>query len=65
MNLEKHSQTKICECCHQTFICNENKIINCHCSKITLSANAIEFINKKYKNCLCFNCLKAINEIKY
>ena len=56
-----HGQTEICPRCKASFECNAGNIVNCHCSRISLCKAAMAFIKDNYSDCLCANCLKALN----
>lgn len=48
---------KTCERCGGSFECLPEDIVNCSCSKINLEQQVREYLNCKYKDCLCSNCL--------
>jgi hypothetical protein len=52
---------KYCPKCNAVFICNADDILHCECNSIQLSEVAIKHISATYSNCLCKNCLAAIN----
>jgi hypothetical protein len=51
---------KICPKCFAEFECNPEEIEICNCSKINLSIEIKELINKNYNDCLCLECLKKL-----
>ena len=53
---------KLCERCRCKFECRADDILNCDCSQIKISGKVIELVRKKYKGCLCVNCLKELNQ---
>ena len=53
---------KECPRCGRIFECKPDDILNCQCTKVNLSKSASELIAKHYNDCLCFYCLKEINE---
>lgn len=55
--------TKSCPACSEVFLCNANDIQSCGCAAIQLSAATQARIAKKYKDCLCPNCLKKHQKI--
>jgi len=48
---------KTCECCGKIFLCEEG---GCWCSKIELSPAAREEMQRKFKDCICESCLRAM-----
>src|SRR5882672_6967911 len=54
---------KICEACGQEFLCSA-MIVGCWCEEVRLTAAAREEISRRYRDCLCRNCLAhfAANE---
>ena len=55
MHEEKH-----CQKCGQTFECKAGSIMQCQCAGIQLTAEERAFIEKKYEDCLCINCLEIL-----
>ncbi len=53
---------KICPVCKVEFDCYPDDIKKCHCSKITLSQKAKEFLKTNYNDCLCNKCLTEVAE---
>ncbi len=53
---------KICPGCSSTFRCRVDQIELCNCRKLNLKKGVSEYIKVTYGNCLCFDCLKKINE---
>ena len=53
---------KVCPNCLLTFRCRVDKIEVCNCSKLNLATGVREHIKNTYGNCLCFDCLKMIND---
>jgi hypothetical protein len=56
----KHEQ-KYCPRCKQVFECKKGSITQCQCSGLQLDEKALDYIERKYNDCLCLNCLKEIN----
>lgn len=56
---------KLCEKCGDSFECRADNIALCHCNNVVLSNFQMDEIQKKYKNCLCKNCLNAIKKEKF
>ena len=62
----KHSimplkEFKSCPRCNKKFECDPGNIEQCQCYGIVLSAEEIAWMEEKYKNCLCSNCLRQIS----
>lgn len=56
---------KQCPRCGRTFVCNHDDIAKCQCATVLLSAEARQYIASHYTDCLCADCLRAINsEVK-
>ncbi|MCU7551732.1 cysteine-rich CWC family protein [Chitinophagaceae bacterium LB-8] len=53
-------EDKRCPRCSNVFECKAGSIAQCDCSKIVLSLEERAFIEDKYKDCLCLNCLKDL-----
>ncbi|MBC7720421.1 MAG: cysteine-rich CWC family protein [Pedobacter sp.] len=53
-------EIKSCPRCNQSFKCKVSNISLCQCSSIALTVEERAFINDKYQDCLCGNCLKDI-----
>lgn len=49
---------KYCSRCKKGFECKANSISECQCSTVTLTEKDREFINSKFEDCLCVECLK-------
>lgn len=58
-NGEKH-ESKICPRCGGSFVCKANRIHQCDCMGVLLSADAVEFIRQRYDDCLCVACLQTL-----
>lgn len=65
MSTEQTKIVKVCECCKSDFSCNAQDIKNCFCYTIQLNEEIQSLISKKYKDCLCEDCLLKLsnNEI--
>ena len=57
--MPKHEQ-KQCPRCHSGFECKTGTILLCQCSKISLTAEQLEYCNNQYDDCLCLGCLKEL-----
>lgn len=55
----KH-ETKLCPRCGHPFICKANKVMHCDCMSVPLSDEVVEFIALHYDDCLCVDCLWAL-----
>ncbi|WP_110309691.1 cysteine-rich CWC family protein [Dysgonomonas alginatilytica] len=53
---------KTCPCCSSTFTCRVDKIELCNCTKLNLRDGVRQYIKTTYGNCLCFDCLKNLND---
>lgn len=56
----KH-ELKPCPRCGKTFECKVGDVAHCQCFGIVLNDKAINFIEKKYADCLCSNCLMFLS----
>ncbi|MBR5678868.1 MAG: cysteine-rich CWC family protein [Paludibacteraceae bacterium] len=52
---------KTCPRCGASFVCTHDEF--CQCVGITLNENARAYLRTHYKDCLCRQCLEAINEL--
>lgn len=53
-------ENKPCPRCNQTFECKVGNIAECQCSSVTLSYEERVFIEGKYTDCLCAECLQTL-----
>jgi len=53
-------EKKNCERCNASFECKAGNITQCQCNQIHLSLEEKIYIESKYSDCLCANCLSAI-----
>lgn len=53
-------EEKYCPKCKTPFECKVGSILLCQCSEIKLSNEELEFIQQKYDDCLCINCIKEL-----
>ncbi|WP_029904458.1 cysteine-rich CWC family protein [Prevotella sp. 10(H)] len=56
---------KICGKCAAVFVCRQDKVELCHCSKIKLREGIRQYIKENYANCLCSKCLEETNNNFY
>ncbi len=54
-----HEQ-KSCPRCNKPFECKVGDITNCQCNCITITPEERNFIEARYNDCLCADCLKAL-----
>ncbi|MBV9962900.1 MAG: cysteine-rich CWC family protein [Parafilimonas sp.] len=50
-------EVKTCSRCNNGFECKAGDITHCQCNNIQLSVEERAFIEERYKDCLCANCL--------
>lgn len=55
-----HHEKKNCPRCNARFECKMGSITLCQCATVELSKDEWEYINLKYDDCLCAQCLKAL-----
>lgn len=53
-------EPKICARCSREFICRAGDIANCECSSVALTIDERSFIEDRYEDCLCIDCLKEL-----
>ena len=53
-------ETKPCPRCKRNFECKVGNIAECQCCQIQLSYEERVFIESKYTDCLCLQCLKTL-----
>jgi hypothetical protein len=53
-------ENKKCPRCNRSFECKVGNIAECQCSKVNLSYEERVFIENKYLDCLCGQCLQAL-----
>jgi len=61
--MDKHEQ-KNCPRCNAVFECKVGAIAECQCYGIQLSDEEKAFVESKYKDCLCRNCLDQIANLR-
>jgi hypothetical protein len=54
----QQQKLKTCEACGQQFFCTAMAAA-CWCEEIHLTAGAREEISRRYRDCLCRNCLSG------
>jgi len=55
-------ETKTCPRCKRKFECNLQNITQCFCYGIELTAELKELIEKRFTDCLCRDCLLALQQ---
>jgi len=53
-------EAKICPRCKRPFECKVGDISHCQCSGFVLTGEGMAFIEERYNDCLCANCLKDL-----
>lgn len=53
---------KNCQRCSTYFICNADDIVNCQCYSFRLEKEESDYIQLKYSDCLCGNCLDDLKK---
>lgn len=57
--MEKHEE-KYCPRCTIRFECKVGSILLCQCNSIDLTEGERNFLQEKYDDCLCANCMKEM-----
>lgn len=50
-------EIKTCPCCNKAFECKAGDIYHCQCRNIILSDEEMAFMEGRYDDCLCYECL--------
>src|SRR5687768_10328615 len=58
--MHRHER-KICPRCNQSFDCTPGNITQCQCYGITIKPELKTFLEQRYNDCLCNNCLHTFN----
>ncbi|MBS1973582.1 MAG: cysteine-rich CWC family protein, partial [Bacteroidetes bacterium] len=53
---------KRCPRCHAKFECKVGNVANCQCSGIAFSVEEKAFLEERYNDCLCRNCLLELKQ---
>jgi hypothetical protein len=53
-------ESKNCPRCSRNFECKVGNIAECQCSQVNLTHEERVFIEEKYIDCLCGQCLQAL-----
>ncbi len=57
--MSKH-EIKNCPSCSHPFECKTGDIINCQCETVKLTQQHRNYIQSKYDDCLCANCMNKL-----
>ena len=57
----KHEE-KPCPRCQQRFECKAGDVVHCQCYGIMLTTEERAFIEERYNDCLCRNCLLELKQ---
>jgi len=55
-------ETKNCPRCKQAFECKPGNITQCQCYGIQLTAELKAFIEQRFNDCLCRDCLQYLQQ---
>lgn len=55
--LPTYSMKKTCQKCSESFDCKAEDIKNCQCFEFRIDKKEGEYIQARYSDCLCGNCL--------
>jgi hypothetical protein len=53
-------ENKVCNRCNKNFECKVGNVLECQCSQIQLSYEEKVYIEDKYADCLCIDCLHIL-----
>ena len=53
-------EIKACPRCNILFECKAGDINHCQCKNIVLSIEEMAFVESRYNDCLCINCLQQL-----
>ncbi len=59
--MDNKHELKPCPRCGKIFECKVGDVAHCQCFGIKLNEEAVNFIEKKYGDCLCSNCLQFLS----
>lgn len=57
--MKKHEE-KYCPRCKIRFECKVGSILLCQCNSVNLNEEERNFLQEKYDDCLCANCMKEL-----
>ena len=55
-------ETKSCPRCKQAFECKSGNITQCQCYGIALTDELMAYIEQRYNDCLCRDCLQYLQQ---
>lgn len=58
--LMAHHEEKYCQRCNAQFECKVGSITLCQCNEVEINKEEWEYINLKYSDCLCAQCLRLL-----
>jgi len=53
-------ESKPCQRCKRSFECKVGNITECQCSQVTLTYEERVYVENKYQDCLCAQCLQSL-----
>ena len=53
---------KVCPSCGQSFVCKNDRILECWCLKEPLDSNMRKFLSENFSDCLCIICISAFRK---
>ncbi|MFN8291248.1 MAG: cysteine-rich CWC family protein [Chitinophagaceae bacterium] len=59
--MNKH-EVRVCPRCKSSFECKQGTITQCQCYTVNLTAEQRAFIEQRYQDCLCRDCLGHLSE---
>lgn len=57
----KH-EDKLCPRCNVVFECKAGTVMQCQCRAVQLSVEESLYVESKFEDCLCVNCLLALQK---
>lgn len=60
--MESRHEPMQCARCNGTFQCKPFDITNCQCNTVSLTEAELHYLQSKYDDCLCADCLRAIKQ---
>jgi hypothetical protein len=55
-------ETKSCQRCNEVFECKPGSITQCQCFDVKLTTGQRAYLEQRYNDCLCKNCLVKMQE---
>ena len=53
-------EPKQCQRCGTEFECKVGSVLQCQCQSVEMTAKQLEYVTRKYDDCLCALCLMAL-----